>query len=151
MDFEKIAAANGMLLTEDENNIFFAPLVSPEFFYLVLKKFRTQTHFVIVRHRNEDLTDRYHARRVSKEWVYRFIEANAARARDAIPTTFDSIPQSCKILKKTSTKAVVRTPEGFLLTLWKGGKPQIESGTYGKQTREWERHEAGVTNWHYDK
>lgn len=65
--------------------------------------------------------------------------------------TYDNIPSQYSVLKKTGEKAVLKTPNGKVITVWKNNVPIIKEPNYGDQTRTWERHKTGVTNWEYDK
>jgi hypothetical protein len=110
-----------------------------------------RTGFQIVKHRSPELTSAHAGKIVSMEWLEAFSQVNAAEATSIGDISWERIPADCEILKKTTTKTVVRDKLGTVLTLWKHGMPQVEPEHWdGTNTRNWERHTLGVTNWYYD-
>ena len=105
--------------------------------------------FRILRHRSPELTDAFQGKFVKREWVIGFCQAHAEEALQIAEIKFGSIPNDCAILKESDVKVVVRDKFGSVVTAWKDGTPQL-SPYDGMLTRKWERHEVGVTNWHYD-
>jgi hypothetical protein len=150
MDIFDTAIESGFSVHTKENVIWFTPVYAEYNVFLKLRSI-TEGKFKLVEHRNPTLTRKYQGESVDSDWVIRFLRANSSRAKAVKTITFDNIPSNYVVIKKTDVKAVIRAPDDKVLTVWKEGDPSLEETRYGSQTRNWERNESRVTNWHYNK
>lgn len=169
MSLSQVAKKFGFETIRNEDVLeFLIPNPVIEHVILEVRELPNNEGFRIIRHKNADLTKRFGGKKVRLEWIEQFLKFNAVKVRQSAPISrktktipnkayndplikYDSIPSTYQILKKTDVKAVVKSPDGRIITVWKDGVPKLEESQYGTQTRSWERQVDGVTNWHYRK